>query len=417
MRVFHHKKVAAVFMRRSSDATPCLRGQPQRAAGILCILLLSALGAAWADTNTVPDNSAARKKIALLLKLERLEADEGVYSPSAITHLMELSQIYLGEDDCPQALFMLNRAVNLTRINYGLFNSDQMEFGEPMKECYLELGLPYDFEREQRYTITLSDNLYGKNDPRALPTLQRVALWYEEAGWYLSARSLYIRAADVARRAGGNMDLRMVEPLRGIARTRRLAYVRGLENTDIEVNGGSSRITDLQWRRSVRVLDRLGEESLKQAISILRTQSQNERAELIDTLLDLGDWYQIGDTWRNALGTYKEVMREYSALGETKSLFEEPIPVIYHMEDIGVKLRHPLPNPERYDLYWVKFDFTVTSKGQVIGLKVIDSDAPDTYRSSITESFLRTRYRPRFAQGDPVDTEHVRFRQGLYVKK
>ena len=286
-----------------------------------------------------------------------------------------------------------------------------------MKECDLELELPYDFEREQRYALLVSDNVYGKDDPRALPTLQRVALWYEEAGWYLSARNLYIRAVEIVRRSAGDTDLRMVEPLRGIARTRRLAYAHGLEPTDIEVNAGSSRISDLQWRRSVRVLDRLGEESLKRAIKILRMQSDAERAELVDTLLDLGDWYQVSETWRNALGLYKEALTESSASDSVTPLFNEPVPVIYRMEDVGIKLRHPLPHPERYNLYWVKFDFTVRHDGRIANLKVIESDAPDTYRSSITESFQRTVYRPRFTQGEPVKTEHVRFQQGLYVKK
>jgi hypothetical protein len=405
-------------MRRSSDATHCQRAPAQKAAWILCVLLLSSIGPSLADNDPPPqDPTALRKKIALLLKLEKLEADEGVFSPTAIPHLMELSQLYIDANDCPEALFMLNRATNLSRINYGLYNADQMEFGEPMKECYLRLDLPNDFEREQRYALLVSENIHGKDDPRALPTLKRVALWYEEAGWYLSARKLYIRAADIVRKSGGEMDVRLIDPLRGIARTRRLAYARGLESTDIVVNGGVSRINDLQWRRGSRVLDRLGEESLKQAVKILRAQPKIERTELVDTLLDLGDWYQVDSTWRSALDSYKEALVEAKSLNDTPTLFTEPVPVIYRMEDIGVTLKHPLKNPEDYDLYWVKFDFTVTHDGEVTKLKVVESDTPDTHKTSITESFQRTRFRPRFAQGEPVGTAHVRFRQGLYVKK
>src|SRR5687767_887031 len=124
MRAFRPEKAALVSMRRSSGATACPRAYAQKAAGILCSLLLSSIGAASADYSEPTPSSTGPKKVALLHKLEKLEADQGVYSPAAIPHLLELSDLYLDDNACPEALFMLSRAVNLSRINYGLFNSD-----------------------------------------------------------------------------------------------------------------------------------------------------------------------------------------------------------------------------------------------------------------------------------------------------
>lgn len=390
----------------------------RRIAGILLGALLGGpLAPAAVDSMEQPTRERAQKQLALIDQLEKIEADQGAVSDASIPALLDLSLLYIDEDHCGDAIMMLTRAVRISRMNDGLFNTRQVELLEPLMECYLALDLGADFQREQRYTLLIGDHNFGRSNPEILPTLGRTAQWYEEAGWYLSARKLYQQAVEVARANGKDKDPSVVDPLRGIARTYRLAYMHGLDPMDMAENNVVVTLASRATRGNVSTLQRDGEESLKQAVQILRSRPEAGRELLVDTLLDLGDWYQVSCVWRDAVRVYKEALHEVDSPQRSNALFDEPVPVIYRADDIGIALRKPLKNADGFDHYWVKFNFTVTNEGAVVGLKVVESDAPDPYRWRIAEGFKRTRYRPRFIEGEPVDTLDVQFRQGLYVKK
>src|SRR5689334_17355691 len=116
-------------------------------AGIaaLCILLASSIGSAETDPDTQLAKERVHKESALLLKLEHIENDQGVFAPEQIPHLLTLGKLYVEEDRCPDAINVLKRAVKLSRANFGLYNSKQMEIEEPLRQCYVSLDRPDDF--------------------------------------------------------------------------------------------------------------------------------------------------------------------------------------------------------------------------------------------------------------------------------
>ena len=252
--------------------------------------------AAQTETSLIREPSAAqlKKEQLLLKKLEQIEAEHGSVSALAITPLMNLGGLYIEQDRCTDAIAVLTQGLKLSRALDGLFNLQQMELVEPLMECYLALDLVGDFEREQRYSQLVSDTNFGKSDLRALATLQRIGRWYEQAGWYISAREIYTRTVELTRRTGGDMSRLGVAPLRNLARTFQLEYRYGLDAIDSEAKRGSLLRSRAYLQNGKIIPDRLGEDSLKRAVALLRGQPETDRGELVETLLELGDWYQVG---------------------------------------------------------------------------------------------------------------------------
>src|SRR6185312_10449025 len=121
--------------------------------------------------------------------------------------------------------------------------SQQMELVNPLIESYIALNQLEDAEREQQYALRLAETVYGKDDLRMLPTLEHVANWCEVTGRYRMSRQAHARALDIVGRKAGKRDLRVVNPLRGIARTYRLEYLYGTLEDDPSAKGVSSSIS------------------------------------------------------------------------------------------------------------------------------------------------------------------------------
>jgi tetratricopeptide (TPR) repeat protein len=370
----------------------------------------------------------------LLLRIELIETELGAIARELQTPLFELGKLYVQEDQCQNAIPIIQRAIRLSQRMDGVMNAKQLPLYEPMLECYVALDLITDLERAQDQMLLVNESTYGKDDIRILPSLAHAAQWYEQAGLYENARQLHSRAIRIAQKVGGKQDIRTVIPLRGMARTYRL---------------------EAQYAESVRsgALDAAGERTLERAATIARTHAGADPTLRIETLLELGDWYQMAGAIRDAAKVYKEVWliasgdnvdsksavrKRYAAAHDnidvtnaepeaerivvtaTKDVAVEllghPEPILYRAR-VGVALRRPPPDREKLQHYWVDFQFTVTRHGEVKDVVVTDATAPKDLQLSLAENLKTTHYRPRFVDGEPVDTTGNRIRQGVWVGK
>lgn len=383
---------------------------------VLCAVLQGPLVVSAADETA--GQAAEQIEQNLLHEIEAFETQQGPVTRHVISPLLKLGRFYAATERCDSAILALNHALHVSIRVDGLFQPQQLELLDPLRNCYVALDLQADFERAQHYVLLLNETTYGKDDPRMLPALENAARWYEQAGRYLSARKLYDRAVEIAREdAGDKEDLRMVGPLRGIARAYRLEYMFGLHEADLGIEGAGRLSSNAEFESSSRHLDYLGERSLLRALKILRTHPDARRAQRIETLLDLGDWYQMAYASRDALKIYREVWRELSEPDAPgTALLAKPVPILYRPH-VGVALRRPPQEKEELKHYSAEFDFTVTREGRVVDVVVAESDAPKYLQRDLADNLKRTRYRPRFVAGEPVDTPGMHHRQGLYVAK
>jgi hypothetical protein len=367
--------------------------------------------------STETDERARLQTEQKLLRLaQAIESRQGDVTTALIRPLTDLGLLYVEWDRCADAVPLLEHAVRLLRADEGLFTVAQLELFDPLEQCYLALDWQPDFRRAQEYRELIAERAYGRNDPAMLPMLSRTARWYETAGYYISAREIHAKALGIIRASGSDDDVRMVEPLRGIARAYRLEYMHGVEPLDPGVNRGSPFESFTPSTIPIRTPDRLGEMSLKKAVKSLEAHSRPETSSamsalLIDTLLDLAGWYQMTSDPRAAMAVYRRAWAVSQIhLDGRETLFDQPQPIPFQWI-IGLPWRPPKEN----ERYWADVDYTVTRRGRISHVKIEQSDAPKFVQWKLVERLSNTLVRPRFVQGEPVDTEHVRSRQIIWV--
>jgi tetratricopeptide (TPR) repeat protein len=275
-------------------------------------------------------------------------------------------------------------------------NTRQLTMYEPLLDCFITKDMIIDLQRALDQTLLIRQNSYGKNDVRMIQPLAYAGSWYERAGQYENAREMYQRSVDIARKAGGDSDARLVGPLRSLARTFRLQVQYEPE----PLRG--------------RALDAAGERMLVKATKIVRENATVSPSLRIDTLMELGDWYQMSGAVRDALKIYKEVWSATVESGKSgESVLGEPTPLLYRAA-VGVALRTAPPDRRKMKHYWIDFEFRVTRFGQVEDVVARSSSAPSSLQLGVAENLKRTHYRPRFVNGESVDTDGVKVRQGVW---
>lgn len=375
----------------------------------------------------VKDYAAA--ETAYLRAVKVVEANEGGFSRSMLQPLLGLAVTYQATGYHVEAAATLRRAVDVSRKLDGLFSPQQLNLLNPLIDSYVALSRVDDAEREHKYAMQLAESFYGKNDVRLLPTLDRLGRWYEATGRYAVAVETHTRALEIVRKSASESDLRLVAPLRGLARTYRLEFINGAEPLDapgmppreIEIIGQTyAPPPTLPGAGVAGIRSRprsSGEQALRLALKIIGDGTTPEvRAIRGDTLIDFGDWYQIGNDFGNAVKRYRQAWQELSAPGSPgTAALSEPARLVFIAPPGSWRRRDG--DPTGVTEYWVELDFTVTADGRVEDIRTIQADVAPSTEKSVVNSVRKARYRPRFVDGEPVLTLNQRHRQAIYVRK
>jgi TonB family protein len=69
------------------------------------------------------------------------------------------------------------------------------------------------------------------------------------------------------------------------------------------------------------------------------------------------------------------------------------------------------------DEHFVEVSFTVTKDGRTTDITTTETDAPQSQQKAVLSAIRKARYAPRLENGEPADTEGVKFRERLLSKK
>jgi tetratricopeptide (TPR) repeat protein len=347
------------------------------------------------------------------------EAREGGFSRAVIEPLHGLGLTYYAGQQFQSSADSLRRAVDVSRKLDGLFNINQLPLVQSLIDSYVALNQAADVDREQQYALRLSETAYGRDDPRMLPVLVRSAEWCEATGRYRMARQAHAHALEIIGRTAGKKDLAVVQPLRGIARSYRQEFLYGSQEAEVVrgeytpvLSGNVGGAPNPSEPNRVTRLDPDGEEALKLALTVLADHP--DQAELRgDTLLDLGDWYQLAGDTRDAVRTYREA---WAALGGPggpgTAKMSEPVQLFYRPPSSSV--RREDTDETKWGEHYVEVQFTVTPEGRVTDTRTLATDASESQEKSVALALRRARYRPRFVDGNPAPATDVRHRQVVY---
>ena len=83
---------------------------------------------------------------------------------------------------------------------------------------------------------------------------------------------------------------------------------------------------------------------------------------------------------------------------------------------VALVVERPL-SPAEIEEKFVSVQFTVTGSGDVQDAKVIEQNGTQRQASEALEAIRESRYRPKFVNGEPVDTEGIVNREVFKIRK
>ena len=355
-------------------------------------------------------------------RIEEIEAEYGAYGAGMDEQLLGLATALQRTGAHEAAISEFRRAMLINRVNEGLYSLNQAPMIERMIDSQIALNQWEDANDNQQYLYWLHARNYGEDDPRMLPVIDNLSNWHlqayvEEKGGTLfehliSATNLYSLAVDIITQNFGANDLRLVEALRGLKATNYyLATYKGEPQPPVVVNTsfGGGPDPDMA-RRSELDHYRLnsfstGKKAITRIVDVYQRNPASPPAASAKAKVELGDWYMMFNKWHSARETYGEA---YQALWDNGASNEE-------IEDIfgrpAALPSLPMLEEDRAALAnsYVTVSYDVTAFGKARNIKILHAAPVDkvSIRSRVRNVLKRAKFRPRFENGEPVETSGI----------
>jgi hypothetical protein len=340
--------------------------------------------------------------------LQLAERDGGPDGERVLAPLLGVGNALAASGHHQEAVPHLQRALRIQRSQYGLFDLRQQDTLKTLADSLTALNRVPEAQDLMLYRVRAAEKTYGEGNPKVIPSLCELGDWFSENLLSAEARLTFQMALNIVGATPALRDPIIVEPLRGMARTRMRAQSYP--------QAGDGRLV-LAKRQE---FNREGENALKKAVQIVETDpSPVTPATRIETLLQMGDWYQIKKSPREALSYYQrawQLMRTAPSLPDSvTNAFNVPLRVYYPTPPIVAHIPEVAPEDTRF--HHVQVEFTVTADGSVRNARIVDHDTSDRYARDILDAVSESRFRPKFADGQPVAAPAITYREVFWTGK
>jgi TonB family protein len=353
--------------------------------------------------------------------LTLVEQHAGTTSPQLLDPLRGLGYTYALTERHDQAVPYLERALIIARRSYGLFDMQQQGLLRQLTASLTQEGRITDAERHIAYLSRVGERAYGKRDPRMAALLSVIGDWYTEVGNFALGREQYRNALDIMERKFGKNSVEVVQPLRELARSYTheiFFYTQGYRPAPTMTTADGTESKGI----NPRYINSDGERALERALAILDSLPEPKPQLLAETLIQFGDWYQIKHLPERAMPYYKRAAgislpaTEASAKDAAAAApLSFPVRVYYTLPSLAMRYRQ-LP-AEQVDESFVEVQFTVTGTGDVADAKVTEENGSSRQVSETLQAVRAARYRPKFVNGQPVDTQNMTTREVFKTRK
>jgi TonB family protein len=362
--------------------------------------------------------------------LQLVEKHVGAASPKLLDPLRGLGYTLAASDRHHEAIPPLERALLIDRRSYGLYDIGQQKMLRQLAESLVKAGRPADAERHVSYLAQLGERAYGKRDPRQVPILSFVASWHADLGDFSTARAIDRHAVTIIEQKLGPNDPALVDPLRALAATyaQELYFstlglrTQAREHLPTDADGSSN-----DKPINPRYLNGEGEKALDRAVKILEAQPPSARDTLVEALIQSGDWFQIKHMPEKAMPYYRRAAALNATLAAEAppqtagAAAAEPQPLSF-----PVRVYYPTPSQatrnislpaDQVDERFVEVQFTVTDSGDVSDAKVTEANGTQRQAADALSAIRAARYRPKFVNGEPVETTGMTNREVFRTRK
>ena len=382
------------------------------------------------DTAAVADNNdVAYYRQAI----EEMESSQGAYAEGLQEQLLSLGMSLQQQGRHDEAIRVLKRGVHLARINNGLYSIDQIPLLQTEIASHMASGQFLEADERQMYLYRVQQRTLDRGEVRAQALMQQ-ARWqrraYEmgvgEQGFarLLTMWDLYRLALNDVVDQQGDTSMDLLPPLEGMLESQYL--IAGYQG---ETSSGGYGGDDLAARQNQGRFNAYRSQSYKRGQAVIQAmydieQKNNggDKVAAAESLVMLGDWMLWHGEREAAFGAYRDAMMELAETDDAQlhreRLFGTPVAL---PSLAGVR---PLPEPIAAENGNLLLEFGVSSRGRVVDLErieeSIDSEEVEAAEDAVeqaeeataaTNRFMRklrrTRFRPRFEDGEPVATEKL----------
>jgi tetratricopeptide (TPR) repeat protein len=327
------------------------------------------------------------------------EQQHGARSEQVVAPLVALANAFARMGHHEEAIVPLQRAISIMRSQYGVFDVRQQDALKGLANSLVAVGRESEAEDLMIYRAHIAEKTYGEGSPKIIPPLCDLGDFFSEIGKAPEAHMTFNAALSIIGAGESMNDPIVIEPLRGIARTymRRMSYPDG-------------------WRilaAKDRELRRDGEHALKRALRIVEADPSAVRPQTrIETLLQMGDWYQIKSAPSEALRYYErawQLIRTTPNLpSSVRDALNVPLRVYYPTPSI---VAHVPAQAREAESQYVQVELTVAADGSVMDAHIVSHDTRERYARDILDAVRNSRFRPKFVDGKTVAASGITYRE------
>ncbi len=361
----------------------------------------------------INEASIALKEIIL-----DIEASRGRYAPELIQPLSILGKAQTATQDFMQAVETFDRAIHLTRINFGLFDANQVALVYLQADAYMAMGDFRNAQQREEYAFQVLSN--GTTRKKLLAGMLRLGDFYLETYNFLAARTIFRQGYDVLQNNGFSESDSAIPFLKGTASSYRMERFPPLYSQDrrIEELGRKPENTrTLDYSNEYLTINNFpaGERALQKIVKIrqsalsFRNENpdpevvQNDQALVNLALLDLGDWHLLFSSQKKAQTLYEEIHRQQAEFpAELKIDLDNPH-LLYFPAPQNLK---PPPVQDRLDPETgsITLEFSIYENGRIRSLETIAFEPNDAIEFQARRSMRQAVYRPAMIEGEATIT-------------
>lgn len=315
------------------------------------------------------------------------------------------SQMMAGRPDLAAQSY--RRAVHITHVNEGPHNIEQIEILQALAETHLQLGDVDSARDSQDMIYALNARHYRGRAAEMIPSLMRRAEWQHRTGYIIDERATYRRIIRIIEDTRGKDHVTLIRPLQKLGES--YFYVDMSDTTTFQPSMVAS-----------------GEIYFKRALKIAEEHPEADWRDVADAMIALGDYYNFRADLGRSRKTYRDAW-EFLSSGKERlemrgnkleryvPLHEQPLP--RYVGSATVQDEANADPDLREGRIVVSYD--VNTRGRVSNLAIVEAKPAEfeDMRNDVIREMRRRVYRPRLADGQPVETEDQVLAHTFYYRQ
>ena len=346
--------------------------------------------------------------IAINEGLGHLEHRRGPFSRLLVSGIMAKAITELSLNRLESAEDSFRRAQHVLHRDQGVYDAAQLPVISWITKTNLKQGEVLSADREQRFSLRVAERTFGPKSVEMIPFLNNLGAYFATRGstipqlmetnarlqrdlLFRQSINLYQRAILIIEQNFGEDDIRLVRPLRGMA---------------------NARILQVNNRK-------YAEAALMRSLTIIDSHAGADLTDRTQAMVDLADLYTITLN-EKASNLYLEAWQLLQENEQTqnlaKQMFGSPQRLFPRRNEMLYLDRRPDAAEEGEELF-VKIEYTVTDRGKVSDVKVLEKNVPNDQVRMLRYRLRNAKFRPRIEGGEIVATEDLKFYQPYEVLK